>query len=115
MKEIISQNTIITFIFIAAVLMVAIFLLVKVMQSIGMEKVRKIVYKAFIVAEEVFQHGDNESKFNYVVRIAKDTIPSPFNLFITESTLRKVVQTWFDLCKDFLDDGKFNGSEKKGE
>lgn len=115
MKEIISQNTIIAFIFIAAVLMVAIFLLVKIMQTVGMEKVRKIVYKSFVVAENAFQHGDNESKFNFVVRVAKDTIPSPFNLFITEATMRKVIQTWFDLCKDLLDDGKLNNSEGKGE
>ena len=86
---------------------------VKAMQSIGLEKARKAVYQAFIHAEHSFIHGDNNNKFEYVVDVAKKAIPAPFNLFITEALLRDVVQLWFDLCKDLLDDGKLNGTGGK--
>ena len=90
----------------------AIVLIVKEVQRIGLEKIRSHVYKLFVVAEHEFQYGDNTEKFEYVVNLARSAIPVPFNLFITESLLRKVVQAWFDLTKDLLDDGKMNGTGK---
>lgn len=101
--------------FIAIGTILAIFLFVKAMQTIGMEKVRAYVYKLFVEAEYEFQYGDNTEKFEYVINLAKSAIPMPFNLFITESLLRKVVQAWFDICKDLLDDGRLNKSKKENE
>ena len=115
MYEFLSQNIMVAIIFIVIVVVAALLLLVKVMQTVGMEKVRAYVYKLFVVAENEFQYGDNTEKFEYVISLAKSAIPLPFNLFITESLLRKVIQAWFDLCKDLLDDGKLNKSEKEGE
>ena len=115
MYEFLSQNPVAAIIFMVVVVAVAIFLVVKAMQTIGMEKIREYVYQLFIEAEHQFEYGDNEQKFEYVIQLARSAIPSPFNMVITESTLRAVVQTWFDLCKDLLDDGKFNGSGKEGE
>lgn len=91
-------------------LAIAVFLIVKYIRHIGLEAIRERVYKAFLDAEHEFQYGDNIEKFEYVINIAKSAIPAPLNLFITESLLRKVVQAWFDLVKDLLDDGKFNGT-----
>ena len=85
------------------------------MQKIGMEKIRAYVYKLFVYAENEFEHGDNEQKFDYVVQLARSSIPLPFSLVITESLLRKVIQAWFDICKDLLDDGKINKSGKGDE
>lgn len=113
MYEYFVQNPIVAIVFLVLVVAVAIYLLVKAMQTIGMEKVRGYVYKLFIEAEHEYEQGDNTQKFEYVIQLARSAIPSPFNLFITESLLRKVVQAWFDLCKDLLDDGKLNGSEKE--
>lgn len=115
MKEFLTQNPVIAIIFIVIVMVAALFLFVKMMQTIGMEKVREYVYKLFVEAEHAFKHGENEEKFNYVILYAKSAIPAPFNLFITETSLRKVVQLWFDLCKDLLDDGKLNGTGKDSE
>lgn len=115
MYEFLVQNPVMAIIFMVIVVAVAIFLFVKLMQTVGMEKVRGYVYKLFIEAEHEFEHGDNEEKFEYVILFAKGVIPSPFNMFITEKFLRKTVQLWFDLCKDFLDDGKLNGSEVTNE
>lgn len=110
MYEILSKYPIVAVAFIAIVTVIAIFLFVKIMQNVGMAKIRGEVYKLFLKAEHKFQHGENEEKFSYVVGLAKNEIPEPFSMFITEAFLRKVVQLWFDLCKDLLDDGKMNGS-----
>ena len=115
MREYFVQNPVVAIVFVVLVVIVAILLLVKAMQTIGLEKIRGYVYKLFIEAEHEFQHGDNEEKFNYVICLAKGAIPSPFDLFITEALLRKVVQAWFDICKDLLDDGKLNGSKVETE
>ena len=37
----------------------------------------------------------------------------PFSMFITQDLLKKVVQLWFDLVKDLLDDGKMNGTKEE--
>lgn len=84
---------------------------IKEMQRIGLDKIRESVYKAFLVAEHRFQYGENDAKFCYVVNVAKELIPAPFNIFITEGLLKEVIQMWFNLCKDLLDDGNMNGTE----
>ena len=109
MYQFFIDNPVVAIIFIVLVVAVAIFLAVKSMQNIGLEKIRAYVYQGFIKAEHEFQQGDNEQKFDYVVQLARSSIPAPFNLFITEKLLRKVIQLWFDICKDLLDDGKLNG------
>lgn len=89
---------------------IALFVIVKVVQKVGLERIRGEVYQLFLDAEHDFQEGQNEEKFEYVINMAKTFIPAPFNLFITETLLRKAVQAWFDLVKDLLDDGKMNGT-----
>lgn len=115
MHEFFVQNPIIALIFIIMVVALMVVITVKVMQTIGLEKIRKVVYNGFVIAEHEFQHGENSEKFDYVIQLARSHIPLPFSLFITESLLRKVVQAWFDLCKDLLDDGKLNNTIKKEE
>lgn len=92
-------------------LILAVFLLVKLVQKIGLEKIRLTVYNLFIEAENSFKSGEGAEKMEYVVNIAKSTVPAPFNLFITENLLRNVIQSWFDLIKDLLDDGRLNGGK----
>lgn len=115
MYEFFVQNPIVTIIFMALVIAFVIFVLVKAMQTIGMEKIRGYVYNLFVEAEHEFDYGDNTQKFEYVIQLARSAIPLPFNLFITEALLRKVVQLWFNLCKDLLDDGRLNGSKLEVE
>lgn len=115
MYQFFVSNPILAIIFLVIVVAVVIFLIVKAIQKIGLEKIRSFVYEKFIEAEHEFQYGDNTQKFDYVVQLARGAIPAPFNLFITEKLLRKVIQLWFDLCKDLLDDGKFNGTVEAKE
>lgn len=90
----------------------ALYLLIKLVQKIGLEKIRSKVYELFLLAEHEFQYGENTEKFEYVINLARAAIPMPYSLFITESLLRKVVQAWFNLVKDLLDDGSLNGTGK---
>ena len=93
-------------------MVVAIFIVVKLLQTVGLEKIRATVYQLFLDAEHQFEEGDNDDKFEYVINIAKAAIPAPFNLLIKETLLRSVVQESFDIVKDLLDDGRVNGSEE---
>ena len=112
MYDFLVEKPVIAAIFVVVVLAIAIYVFVKVMQAVGMERIRAYVYQKFIEAEHEFQHGDNERKFEYVIDFAKKKIPYPFCVFITETFLCNVIQTWFDICKDLLDDGKLNGSSE---
>lgn len=113
MYEYLVKNPILAIIFIVIVVVLAIFLMVKLIQKVGLEKVREVVYKGFVEAENEFLYGENTEKFDFVVDLAKKSIPLPFSLFITDTLLRKVIQLWFDLCKDLLDDGKFDSNKEE--
>lgn len=105
-----AEWPLLAYLFLFLVVVLAIVILVKAMQTIGMEKIRGYVYQLFIEAEHAFEQGENSQKFEYVIQLARSHLPMPFSLFITETLLRKVVQLWFDLCKDLLDDGRVNGT-----
>lgn len=106
------ENPIVAIIFAVVVVVIVIYLLIKAIQKVGLEKVRGTVYGLFLEAEHLFNSGEGKEKFEWVIKFAREAIPAPFNLFITEKLLRKVVQLWFDLTKDLLDDGKLNNSEE---
>lgn len=111
--EFFVNNPILAIIFFLFVVAVTIFLFVKAMQKMGLQKIQLYAYNWFEKAELEFNHGENKQKLEYVVQLARSSIPSPFDMFITETLLRKTIQLWFDLCKDFLDDGKLNNTIKK--
>ena len=74
MYEILSKYPILATVYIVIVTAVAIFLAVKMMRIVGLERIRGYVYKLFDEAEDRFQHGKNEEKFNYVISFAKEKI-----------------------------------------
>ncbi|NLP00238.1 MAG: hypothetical protein GX386_08105 [Clostridiaceae bacterium] len=73
-------------------------------------KVREFAYQTMLLAERTFSDQDGTLKFDFVVRIVYKYLPSWFKMFFTEEHLRRLVQEWYDLAKDFLDDGKINSS-----
>ena len=91
MNQLFTNYPMIAYAFLGIVLVFAIYLFVKEMQRLGLEKIRKIVYQGFIEAENRFKHGDNERKFEYVVALARENIPAPFNAFISVKLLKAVV------------------------
>ena len=106
--QLLTQNSIFAFIFIVAIIIFAVLLAITQIRSVGMESIRYYVYELFIKAEYSFEHGENEQKFEYVVQLARSNLPAPFNMFITEKFLRKMIQLWFELVKDLIDSGKIN-------
>ena len=106
------ENPIVAIAFVALVILVAVFLFVRKMQELGLEKIRAIVYKGFVYAENNFLHGANKQKFQYVVQLARSNLPNTFKIFITDKILEDVVQMWFDLIKDILDDGRINSTRQ---
>lgn len=104
-------NPITAIIFIALVILVVVYLFVRKMQELGLERIRSIVYKGFVYAENNFLHGANKQKFQYVVQLARSNLPDAFKIFITDKLLEDVVQMWFDLIKDILDDGRINSAK----
>ncbi len=109
------SNPVMAITFMVLLILLLITLFIQAMQTEGLEKIRAIVYKGFVTAEHEFEQGENTQKFEYVVNLARSAIPSPFRFFITEAILREVIQLWFDVCKDLLDDGKINNTVKVSE
>lgn len=75
-----------------------------------LESIRLDVYKLFLKAESKYKHGDNDAKFNYVIKLARSMLPSWTHIFITEKVLASIIEYWFRGVKDLLDDGKMNKS-----
>ena len=112
MKEILKTYPNLVYLFIIVIALAIVLFACVALKQLGFEKIRAKVYKLFVVAENNFKKGDNDEKFEWVVKMAKDAIPAPFNVFITENALRKTIQLWFDMCKDLLDDGRINNIDK---
>lgn len=74
------------------------------------EKIRQLAYKLMLLAERSFRNQDGEVKFDFVVRIVYRSIPSWMRIFIKEEDICGLIQKWYDLAKDFLDDGEINQS-----
>lgn len=68
---------------------------------------RNRVYKLFIKAEKVAKSGQ---KMDYVVDNIYSYLPAVVKVFINENALIWILQKMFNVVKDFLNDGKFNGN-----
>lgn len=78
-----------------------------------LEQVRGDVYRLFLKAEHSFKESSaGKQKMKWVVQQARKLLPGWLQVVISDATLEKVIQTWFDGIKDLLDDGKVNGSQE---
>ena len=102
-------------ILVLAVLVLAVLTIVMTYQYMkmkGLEGIRKDVYKLILKAEYVYkQSGQGKQKLKWVVSRARSLLPGWLQLFISEATLEKIIDTWFMGVKDLLDDGKVNKSK----
>lgn len=78
------------------------------LRSLGLDKIREAVYKAFVEAEEAFEHGANDEKLSYAVDAAKTAlklapIPEVIKVvilpFITTENLKKILSAWYQQVK----------------
>ena len=92
MYEYFVQNPVVAIIFLVIMFALFIFLVVKFVQHVGLEKIRLYAYKWFEDAEDEFLYGENTQKFEHVVQLARSAIPSPFNLFVTYTFCQPLLQ-----------------------
>lgn len=105
MKEFITQN----WTSIVIIVAVAFVIIVLVIQK-KWDTLRTLAYKFMLAAEMAFKSGEGKKKFEAVFRTVYDLIPEWFKIFVPEDLLRQKLQEWFDLAKDWADDGSINGS-----
>jgi hypothetical protein len=65
-----------------------------------MEKTERTIYSNF----------KGKERMEGVLKQIYTLIPPWMKFFIPESTMREKLQKWFNLAKDYLDDGKINSS-----
>ncbi len=73
-------------------------------------KVREFAYRVMLLAERTFSESDGQIKFDFVVRIVYKSMPSWLQLFVSQENIKKFIQAWYEIAKDFLDDGVINSS-----
>jgi len=72
---------------------------------------RSIAYALMLQAERVFSAGEGKKKFEIVFdRLYNYLLPVWFRIFISPDEMRRILQGWYELAKDYLDDGEINNS-----
>lgn len=79
------------------------FILIKLLKTSKLEGLRNSIINLITKAEELYNQGENEEKFNYVFNKAYELLPSAFRLLISEQTLKNFIQLVFDGIKVALD------------
>lgn len=75
------------------------------------EKLRGIAYALMLQAERIFSDGEGKKKFEAVFnRLYYDLIPPWLRMFVPPESIRRKLQEWYDLAKDYLDNGKIDSS-----
>lgn len=78
-----------------------------------LDSIRSDVYQLFLKAEHMYKEsGAGKQKMKWVISRARSLLPPWMQALITEDTLEKILEKWFQEVKDLLDDGKVNGSQK---
>ncbi len=109
LKQIPLPVMVVALIILAVVTVVIVF---QYMKSKGLEGIRLDVYQLILKAEHMYnESGTGKQKFEWVIQQARGLLPKWLRIFVTEETLRKIVQKWFAGVKDLLDDGKLNNSQ----
>lgn len=73
-------------------------------------KVREFAYRVMLLAERTFSNDDGQLKFEFVVRIVYKSMPLWLQLFVSKENIKKFIESWYEIAKDFLDDGELNTS-----
>jgi hypothetical protein len=74
-------------------------------------KLREQAYALMLSAERLYGDDAGKEKFEAVFQSLYFTlIPAWLRPFVTEDAMRKKLQEWYELAKDFLDDGEINES-----
>lgn len=95
-------------------LVVTIVISIQYMKQKGLDGIRNDVYELILKAEHMYEEsGTGKQKFTWVIQQARGLLPKWLQVFISEDTLKRIIQSWFVGIKDLLDDGKINGSQEQ--
>ncbi len=64
---------------------------------------RRFLVRMIVVAEEAFEYGQNEDKFNYVFNQFYQRLPAVIRMCVTQQMVKKFIQETFDEIKLALD------------
>ncbi len=77
-------------------------------------KLRMIANKLMLQAEHtIIGTKKGQERFEQVLTQVYLLVPVWIRIFITRTQFEKILQDWFELIKDSLDDGKINNSVEK--
>ena len=75
------------------------------------DELRKLAYKLILQAEKgISGSKKGQQRFASVLGELYTLIPGWLQFFVSEDSLKEKLQDWFNDVKDYLDDGKINGS-----
>ena len=77
------------------------------------EKFKSVAYKTMLQAKTLAKDtilSSGQEQEDWVVDKLYLIMPIPFRVFLNKDLLRTIVKSVYDKAKDFLDDGKINGS-----
>jgi hypothetical protein len=107
MKEFFTENW-----FVIAVLLVLFAFDIYLAVTKQWIKLREQAYALMLQAERIFSTGEGRKKFEAVfTTLYYDLIPAWLRLFISPDTIKEKLQEWYDLAKDYLDNGKIDNSK----
>ena len=72
------------------------------------DKLRDLAYKLMLSAERLFAENQGQEKMDIVFAEIYKLVPEWFHRFIPPDYMKKKLQEWYDLAKDYLDDGVIN-------
>ena len=71
-------------------------------------ELREFAYALMLQAERLYKDYQGKEKFEEVFRQVYDLIPEWLQKFIPPESIREKLQEWYDIAKDYLDDGLIN-------
>jgi hypothetical protein len=83
-----------------------IYALIRLLKISKLDGLRNIITELITKAEELYNKGENEKKFNFVFEKAYELLPASVRLIISEETLKNFIQLVFDGIKVALDYNK---------
>ena len=92
-----------TIISVVTIALMVIAFLIYIAWQIKKNGLKEFATQMIVKAEDMYQKGQNDEKFNYVVEKVIAMIPMPLQLFITEDMVKNFIQKVFDCVKTALD------------
>jgi hypothetical protein len=107
MKEFLTQNWLV-------LLLGVLFLgyVIYLMVSRQWSRLRELAYALMLQAERLMSNIEGKKKFEAVFeRFYYDLVPAWLRFFVPPDDIRRKLQQWYDLAKDYLDNGKVDNSQ----